>query len=334
MRILLLSAFLLLFVSSARGADDWQPVATDLIAKEKPGYGGLSGVVVDRTTGTVYVCLSDRGVYRSPDQGKTWVRHGMEVGKGRTETPGCLQLDPTGKSKQILMATVYGVPVVLGLTRPTTDWQQLDKKCSHVDWCAIDWNDPERKFVIAFKHESGGILLISRDSGKSFTETQKGHGFGAYIFDNDTAVVALAKSKDKPKGGILRTTDGGKTFEPVAEYATVCVPKLYGDSLYWLVEGALLKSTDKGAKWEKVCDVKDGRYGPIFGKDAKHMFILTNAGVIESTDAGATWTKPLAVPKELKGVSPLTWLDYDPKNDVLYVMKMTSDLYKLSRKAP
>ncbi len=30
---------------------------------------------------------------------------------------------------------------------------------------------------------------------------------------------------------------------------------------------------------------RDGRYGPIFGKDAKHQFILTNAGVIESTDA-------------------------------------------------
>jgi hypothetical protein len=53
--------------------------------------------------------------------------------------------------------------------------------------------------------------------------------------------------------------------------------------------------------------------------------------VIESTDSGATWTKPIAVPKELKGVSALTWLEYDPKNDLLYVMKMGSDLYKLPR---
>jgi photosystem II stability/assembly factor-like uncharacterized protein len=98
-----------------------------------------------------------------------------------------------------------------------------------------------------------------------------------------------------------------------------------------LVEGALLKGTEKGAKWEKVSDIKDARYGPIFGKDAKHLFVLTSAGVIESTDGGLTWTKPLAVPKELKGVSPLTWLEYDPKADLLYVMKMDSDLYKLSR---
>jgi photosystem II stability/assembly factor-like uncharacterized protein len=330
MRLLALPLCLALLASSAR-ADDWQPVATDLIAKEKPGYGGLCGVMVDHNTGALYVNLSDRGVYRSNDQGKTWEKHGKEVGKGRTETPGCLQLDPTGKTKQILMAQVYGVPVVVGTTHPATEWKQMDKKSVHVDWCAVDWTDPERKFVIAFKHESGGILLVSRDGGKSFTETGKGHGFGAWAFDADTAVVALAKTKDKPKGGILRTTDGGKTFSPVAEFATVCLPKPHGDSLYWLVEGALLKGTDKGAKWEKVCDAQAGRYGPIFGKDAKHMFILTNAGVIETTDGGATWTKPLAIPKEMKGVSPLTWLDYDPKNDVLYVMKMTSDLYKLPR---
>ncbi|MFM8272038.1 MAG: hypothetical protein ACKODX_06845 [Gemmata sp.] len=53
--------------------------------------------------------------------------------------------------------------------------------------------------------------------------------------------------------------------------------------------------------------------------------------MLESTDAGATWGKPIPVPKELKGVSPLTWLEYDPKSDTVYVMKMTSDLYRLSR---
>ena len=326
-----LSLCLMLLVTTARGADEWQPVATDLLAKEKTGFGGLSGVTVDRATGTLYVCLSDRGLFRSTDQGKTWARHGKDAPKGRTETPGCLHLDPTGKTKQFLMANVYGGPVVVGSTDPDGAWRAMDKKSVHVDWCAADWTDPEMKFVLAFKHEAGGLLLLSRDGGKSFTEGSKGHGLGAWAFDADTAVVALAKSKEKPKGGIVRTADGGKTFAPAAEYAPVALPKLQGDALYWLVEGALVKGTEKGAKWEKVSDVKDARYGPVFGTDAKHLFVLTAAGVVESADAGATWSKPLAVPKELKGVSALTWLEYDPKNDLLYVMKMGSDLYKLSR---
>src|SRR4051794_36059887 len=81
-------------------ADDWQATTEELIRTEKPGYGGLCGVLVDHKSGDVIVNVSDRGFYRSSDQGKTWKRIGAEV-KGRTEWPGCLQFDPTGKSKTL-----------------------------------------------------------------------------------------------------------------------------------------------------------------------------------------------------------------------------------------
>ena len=48
------------------------------------------------------------------------------------------------------------------------------------------------------------------------------------------------------------------------------------------MDAALYRSTDKGEKWEKLGDVKDARYGPIFGKDAKQLFVLTKDGVVES----------------------------------------------------
>jgi photosystem II stability/assembly factor-like uncharacterized protein len=319
----------LLFVLSPSAlAGDWQPVAADLIAKEKPGFGGLSGVAVDHATGTVFVELSDRGVFRSKDQGKTWERVGKES-KGRTEQPGCLLLDPTDKSKRLLCATVYGGPVAIASLEDDS-WQVLDPKCGHVDWCAVDWSDPEMKFVLALKHESGGTLLVSTDGGKSFEEAGKGYG-PAWVFDGTTAVGAEAKTKDKPKPGLVRTTDGGKTFKACGDYSATALPKWRGDTLYWLVDGALIKTTDAGKSWDKVGDVKDGRYGPIFGKDAKQMFVLTGVGVIESTDGGATWSQPVAVPKDLKGVSALTWMEYDSVNDVLYVMKMGSDLYRMER---
>jgi photosystem II stability/assembly factor-like uncharacterized protein len=214
----------------------------------------------------------------------------------------------------------------------------MDAKSSHVDWCAVDWTDPDLKFVLTLKHEAGGLLMASRDGGTTFTEVGKGYGSG-WVFDGQTAVVAEAKNKDRPKPNLVRTTDGGKTWQPCGEYSPVgresaqALPKWHDGSLYWLVEGALIASADKGATWKKVGDVKDGRYGPVFGKDAKHLFVLTGAGVVESTDGGATWAKPVAVPRDLKGVGGLTWLEYDPKNDVLYLMKMGSDLFKLSRKS-
>jgi photosystem II stability/assembly factor-like uncharacterized protein len=328
MRFTLLAGILVLIGFGNVAADDWQPTTAELIKQEKPGFGGLSGVVVDRATGHLFIDVSDRGVFRSLDQGRTWQRHGPGPFKGRTETPGCFQIDPTQKSKQFVLPTVYGGPIAVGSTEEGK-LRQMHPKSNHVDWCAVDWTDAELKFVVALKHESGGLLLLSRDGGRSFAEVGKGYG-PAWVFDADTAVVALAAGKDR-RGGIVRTTDGGKTFRPAGDGSAVALPRWHEGALYWLVEGALIKTTDKGANWSKVCDLKGARFGPVFGKDARHLFVLTGTGVIESTDAGQTWSKALAVPKELKGVSALTWLEYDPVNDVLYLMKMGSDLYKLPR---
>jgi hypothetical protein len=137
---------------------------------------------------------------------------------------------------------------------------------------------------------------------------------------------------------LLRTTDGGKSFKVCGAYSPVGVnsaqalPKWHAGTLYWLVDGGLIATKDKGATWKKVGEVKDGQYGPIFGKDAKHLFVLTKVGVVESTDGGASWSKPLAPPKAMKGIGGLSWLEYDPKHDVLYLMKMGSDLYRLTRR--
>ena len=310
------------FIGSVNAAD-WEPITTDLIAKEKPGYGGLSGVVVDHANGNLYVCVSDRGVFRSTDQGKTWERFGKDAVKGRTEWPGCFLLDPTGKTKRFLLARVYGEPIAVG---DGGEWKTMAKESAHVDFAAIDWSEPDLKFVLAVKHESDGKLLVSDDGGKTFREVGKGYG-AAWIFDNKTAVVAEVKTKE-----LLRTTDGGKTFQSVAKHEIKTLPKWHDGALYWLMDGALYRTMDKGEKWEKLGDVKDARYGPIFGKDAKRLFVLTKDGVVESMDGGATWSKPLAPPKEMKGISALTWLEYDPVSDTLYLMKMTSELYKLSRK--
>ena len=161
-----------------------------------------------------------------------------------------------------------------------------------------------------------------------------GKGYGpAWVFDGSTAVVAEMKTRDRPKPGLVRTTDGGKTFASCGAYHAVALPKWRGSTLYWLANDSLIASTDRAATWKKVAAVKGGRYGPIFGKDDKHLFVLTSNGVVESRDGGSSWTKPIALPKELKGGGALTWMDYDPVHDVLYTMKMTSQLFKLTRKA-
>jgi hypothetical protein len=333
------TAFLLVvlgWTAATRAADpDWQPIATALLRSEKTGFGGLCGLVVDHDSGDLWINLSDRGMFRSGDQGKTWQRGDEPQPRGRTETPGCWLLDPTGKSRLMVSALVYGSPIAISKDSART-WEFLDAKSSHIDWCAVDWSDPERKFILALKHESGGSLLASHDGGVSFAERGKGFGPG-WVFDGKTAVIAEARTRDRPKPGLVRTTDGAESFSPCGEYQPVgsnsaqALPRWHGRMLYWLVEGGLIATADQGATWKMIAPIRDGRYGPIFGKEDGHMLVLVHSGIIESRDGGASWSKPLPPPRELKGTSGLTWLEYDPKHDVIYLMKMGSDLYRLAR---
>jgi hypothetical protein len=130
---------------------------------------------------------------------------------------------------------------------------------------------------------------------------------------------------------LLRTTDAARTFTPCADWSAVALPRWRDNSLYWLTDGALMVSTDKGETWQKRGDLKGGRVGPVFGKDARHLLVLTDKAIVESTDGGASWPTKIALPKALKGVSALTWLEFDPGHDVVYVMKMGSPLFKLER---
>lgn len=329
-------AILLSFAAGSQAADPgWTPVATDLLKREQTGFGGLCGIVVDPRSGDVWANLSDRGMFHSSDRGQTWKRVSDEQPKGRTETPGCWLIDPTAKSNKMVTALVYGAPLSISSDRAVT-WKAADGKSSHIDWCAVDWADPDMRFILALKHEAGGLLIASSDGGQSFVEIGKGYGTG-WVFDNQTAVVSRVKSAEQPTPQLVRTTDGGRTFKPAGEYSPVginsaqALPKWREGTLYWLVDGGLIATTDKGETWKRVGEVKDAQYGPVFGKTARHLFVLTKAGPVESTDGGETWSPPLAPPPEMNGVGGLSWLEYDPQHDTLYLMKMGSDLYRWSR---
>ncbi len=317
----------MLLCISPSAAADWRPLTADIIKSEKPGFGGLCGVVVDHASGTIFIDLSDKGLYKSSDQGKSWQQ--VKALKGRTEWPGCLMLDPFAPGQKLVGAFVYGSPIAVSPDLGAT-WQILSNKSSHVDWCAVDWTDPEMKWILALKHESGDLLLASRDGGHNFTEVGKGYG-PAWVFNKDTAVIAEAKSKTRPKPGILRTTDGGKTFESCASGYARALPRWHKDTLFWLVDSTLMSTVDQGKTWKKHSDLKDLRFGPVFGKSPQHQFVLTGSGVVESKDGGQTWGQPISLPKALKGNSSLTWLEYDPLHDTLLVMRMGSELYVLER---
>lgn len=325
---LALSICLVLVLSVATKAQEWVPVTTDLLKAEKTGFGGLCGVVVHAPSSDVIINLSDRGLFRSKDQCKTWQRMGSVELKGRTETPACLMIDPIGQ-KRLVSALVYGSPLIVSNDIGET-WTALSPKSMHVDWCAVDWSDDKLGFILTLKHEADGLLLVSRDSGKTFDEIGKGYG-PAWIFDSQTAVVSEAKSKSNPKPGLLRTTDAGKTFERIGDAAARALPRYHGGTVYWLMTDSLIASSDKGQTWKQLSAVKDGICGPVFGKNGEHLFVLTQAGIRESKDGGVNWQPAIALPAAMKGAGSLSWVEYDARHDTLYVTKMGSELFQWRR---
>jgi photosystem II stability/assembly factor-like uncharacterized protein len=244
-------------------------------------------------------------------------------------------IDPTGRSKSMLSALVYGAPAAISDDGATT-FRHMAKRSEHIDWCAIDWTDPKRRFVLALKHEMGGLLMASNDGGKTFRDVGA-HFISGWVFDNKTAVVAMEKTESHPEPTLQRTSDGGHRFTTCGDYTPVgghssrALPKWHGEKLYWLTNKGLIVSDDKGVSWEIIAAIEKAAYGPIFGKGKDHLFVLTREGIVESQDGGKTWGDPIPGPGGLIGHGELTWLDYNPLHDILYLTRMGRDLYRLKR---
>jgi photosystem II stability/assembly factor-like uncharacterized protein len=193
----------------------------------------------------------------------------------------------------------------------------------------VDWSDPETKFMIAQPHR-GQQAIVSRDGGKSFQDLNTGALLGAWVFDSRVAVVALEPAKNR-SARLLRTTDAGQTFTPCGDYQARGLPRWRDGTLYWVTSNAMILSRDKGETWQETCKLAEPLCGPAFGVNPKHMFVLLGGAVVESSDGGANWSKPERLPPAMGGNPSLTWIDYDPVHDLLYMMRMGSELYQLAR---
>jgi len=266
---------------SVDGGDNW----TNLGLKESER---IAKIVVDPSeTNTVYVCVpgklwsdsDERGVYKTTDGGKTWVK----VLKGSNLSTGCsmLSLDPTNPK------TIFA-----GM------WDFRRK-----GWTFRSGGDGPNA-------PSGSGLFKSSDGGASWTELSSAKGLPSKPWGR--VAVAVAPSKPSvvyafieaqvPTNGLYRSDDGGQTWEardrsqamiwrPFYFANLIVDPK--NENRIYKPDGPLIVSTDGGRSFSNISGGAHGDFHDVWidPGNTDHLITGDDGGVWYSYDAANKWWK-------------------------------------------
>jgi len=303
----------------------WVSISDGVLAKLKeqnikPSWPGkTTGVVVDRTSGDVFMIVTGLGVWRSSDRGATFERvDGGTVG-GRCETGYSLHADPAGKRLACFMLDGRSAMSLDG----GKTWTPIKNVARGYDWGAVDWSQKDPKTVFARVHEYGDVGVISQDGGESWK--QIGKGFGPVGVFSEKVFVA-SRGKEPKWTGIFRSIDGGESWQKVSDATPTGVMTVFKGIGYWLTDQGLLKSKDEGHTWERVGAPAGAAWGPYFGRDENHFAVVNRKGFHETTDGGTTWRLIAPYPPSVRGeFNTRGWFlnfAWDPIGKVCYVARM------------
>lgn len=160
--------------------------------------------------------------------------------------------------------------------------------------------DPQRPEIIYAGTSRG--LYATRDGGADWREVAL-HEIKSLAISGDTVFVATADE------GLLKSTDGGETLQPINEGFTsrTFAPLVEnGDRLLTGTSaaadaGAIFSSQDGGLNWTRITDPARLGYENVIAialTSAGTLVAATPAGVFRSADKGETWIKAGQAPEK------------------------------------
>jgi photosystem II stability/assembly factor-like uncharacterized protein len=254
---------------STDGGDSWEHVGL----KDSEHIGEIlvdprdSDVVYVAAQGPLWRTGGERGLYKTTDGGKTWIRilH-IDDDTGINE----VHMDP--RDPDVLYASAY--------QRRRHQWVLLD-------------GGP------------GSGVHKSTDGGATWTELESGlpkvdmGRIGMAISPVDPDVIYAVVEAQDDKGGLFRTTDAGASWEKRSDY-NASSPQYYHELIadpvdvdkFYSIDTFLRVSTDGGKSLERVpIDYKhvDDHALWIEPTDPEHLLVGCDGGIYESWDSGKTW---------------------------------------------
>ena len=273
---------------STDGGDNW----TNLGLKESER---ISRILVDPTNSdTVYVCATgklwsdgdERGVYKTTDGGKTW----MKVLKGVNASTGCSMLTLDQKNPKTLYAGMW-------------DFRRKG-------WTFRSGGDGPTAF-------SGSGLFKSTDGGATWNELEDKNAKGLPTKPWGRVAVAAAPSKsgviyafieaEPPKNGLYRSDDGGKNWVALDRSQNMVWRPFYfahlivdpkNENKIFKPDLGLIVSTDGGKSFSNISGGAHGDFHDVWinPNNTDHIITGDDGGLWYSYDGGNRWWKAENLP--------------------------------------
>lgn len=190
----------------------------------------------------------------------------------------------------------YGGIVLRSRDNGTT-WERLD-----VGWqyeiTAVAFTDDEHGFVM-----SGPWVIQTSDGGATWTTYRIIEGAMArinalqIINDHDFICAGVSNSDGHvDRGGVVRTTDGGLTWQDRSLGITAIVRAMHFSSPSTGIavgyRGLIFRTVDSGATWNRIDSNAAVWYTGVHFPDSLHGFIVGTTGTtMETTDGGLSWRR-------------------------------------------
>lgn len=314
---------------------DLTPAGLNLTASS--GHFGCASFDVDPSNPkTIYICVDQRGLYKTTDGGVTWVLLGDPTKTNTSPTttsfidsPINVRVDPKNSSHLILTQGVRGNTIGFwisndaGLTWTRPAWFAANAPTQDVTTLEVDPADFNH--ILVGSHSPwtdstgmyGGGILESHDCGVTFTIHQppnKVWGFGtigiSFLSDPTLGIGNSNTWLVTTDGqGLWRTADAGTTWTQVS---TGLNSSHGGNQIYYAktgfiytaLFGPVVRSKDNGVTWENLSSAPFGPYYSVCGDGTNLYTCISFTG-----DNGGHGLQPFITSLETDGVN---WTPYNP----------------------